>query len=78
LHTITVKLNLKNLSKKRVDYGFRINGIPKFYLEARPLKEEDIQNNAKYIIQAIDYVWMKSCFWAMLKNFETIAICNVD
>jgi hypothetical protein len=37
----------ETISKKRVDYGFRINGIPKFFLEAKSLKEENIQNNAK-------------------------------
>ncbi|MFG1545888.1 MAG: type I restriction endonuclease [Thermoplasmataceae archaeon] len=25
----------ETISKKRVDYGFRINGIPKFFLEAK-------------------------------------------
>ena len=28
----------EKISKKRVDYGFRINGIPKFFLEAKSLK----------------------------------------
>ena len=68
----------ETISKKRVDYGFRINGIPKFYLEAKSLKEEDIQSNAKYVTQAIDYAWMKSCSWAILSNFETIAVYNAD
>jgi type I restriction-modification system DNA methylase subunit len=68
----------ETISKKRVDYGFRINGIPKFYLEAKSLREEDIQNNAKYVLQAIDYAWMKSCSWAILTNFETIAVYNAD
>ena len=68
----------ETISKKRVDYGFRINGIPKFYLEAKSLKEEDIQSNAKYVTQAIDYAWMKSCSWAILTNFETIAVYNAD
>ena len=62
----------ETISKKRVDYGFRINGIPKFFLEAKSLKEEDIQGNSKYVTQAIDYAWMKSCSWAILTNFETI------
>ncbi|MHB1662740.1 MAG: Eco57I restriction-modification methylase domain-containing protein, partial [Thermoplasmataceae archaeon] len=35
----------EKISKKRVDYGFRINGIPKFFLEAKSLKEENIQTN---------------------------------
>lgn len=68
----------ETISKKRVDYGFRINGIPKFFLEAKSLKEENIQTNPKYITQAIDYSWMKSCSWAILTNFETIAIYNAD
>ncbi|MGC8622253.1 MAG: Eco57I restriction-modification methylase domain-containing protein, partial [Caldisphaera sp.] len=36
----------ETISKKRVDYGFRINGIPKFFLEAKSLKEENIQTNS--------------------------------
>ena len=68
----------ETISKKRVDYGFRINGIPKFFLEAKSLKEENIQTNPKYISQAIDYAWMKSCSWAILCNFETIAVFNAD
>jgi len=68
----------ETISKKRVDYGFRINSIPKFFLEAKSLKEENIQTNHKYITQAIDYAWMKSCSWAILTNFETIAVYNAD
>ncbi len=68
----------ETISKKRVDYGFRINGIPKFFLEAKSLKEENIQTNPKYVTQAIDYAWMKSCSWAILTNFETIAVYNAD
>ena len=30
----------EKISKKRVDYSFRINGIPKFFLEAKSLKED--------------------------------------
>ena len=68
----------ETISKKRVDYGFRINGIPKFFLEAKSLKEDNIQTNSKYVTQAIDYAWMKSCSWAILCNFETIAVYNAD
>ena len=68
----------ETISKRRVDYGFRINGIPKFFLEAKSLKEENIHNNRKYVTQAIDYAWMKSCSWAILTNFETIAVYNAD
>ena len=68
----------ETISKKRVDYGFRINGIPKFFLEAKSLKEDNIQTSSKYVTQAIDYAWMKSCSWAILCNFETIAVYNAD
>ncbi|MHB1440446.1 MAG: Eco57I restriction-modification methylase domain-containing protein [Cuniculiplasma sp.] len=68
----------ETISKKRVDYGFRINGIPKFFLEAKSLKEENIDTNPKYVAQAIDYAWMKSYSWAILTNFETIAVYNAD
>ena len=68
----------EKISKGRVDYGFRINSIPKFYLEAKSLREEFIQKNRKYVTQAIDYAWLKSCSWAILTNFETVAIINAD
>ena len=28
----------ETISKKRVDYGFRISGIPKFFVEAKSIK----------------------------------------
>jgi type I restriction-modification system DNA methylase subunit len=68
----------EKISKGRVDYGFRINDIPKFFLEAKSLKEENIHINGKHLSQAIDYAWFKSCSWAILTNFETIAIINAD
>jgi type I restriction-modification system DNA methylase subunit len=68
----------ENIAGKRSDYSFRINGIPKFFLEAKSLKEENIQGNSDYVKQAINYAWMKSCSWAILCNFETIAIYNAD
>ncbi len=67
----------ETISKKRVDYGFRIDSIPKFFLEAKSLKEEDIIN-LKYVQQAIDYAWMKSCNWAILTNFRTLIVYNAE
>jgi type I restriction-modification system DNA methylase subunit len=66
----------EKISKKRVDYGFRINGIQKFMLEAKKLKEDII--NTKYVEQAIDYSWNKGCTWAVLTNFESIIIFNAE
>src|SRR3989337_3121609 len=47
----------EKISKKRVDYGFRINGIPKFFLEAKSFKED--LDDRKFIEQAISYSWHK-------------------
>lgn len=66
----------EKISKKRVDYGFRINGIPKFFLEAKSFKED--LDDRKYIEQAINYSWHKGCTWAILTNFESIKIFNAE
>ena len=66
----------EKVSKRWVDYGFRINGIPKFFLEAKSLKED--LDNRKFIEQAIHYAWCKGCTWAILTNFETLKILNAE
>jgi len=66
----------EKVSKKRVDYGFRINGIPKFYLEAKSFRED--LDDRKFIDQAINYAWHKGCTWAILTNFESIKIFNAE
>src|SRR3972149_1396 len=66
----------ERVSKKRVDYGFRINGIPKFFLEAKSFKED--LDNRKFIDQAINYAWHKGCTWAVLTNFESVKIFNAE
>ncbi len=66
----------EKVSKKRVDYGFRINGIPKFFLEAKSLKE-DLEER-KFIEQAINYAWHKGCTWAVLTNFSYVRIYNAE
>ncbi len=65
------------VKNKRADYAFKIEGIPKFFLEAKSLKEEDIIN-LNYVEQAIDYAWMKSCTWAILTNFRTLVVYNAE
>lgn len=66
----------EKISKKRVDYGFRINGIPKFFLEAKSLKED--LDNPKFIEQAINYAWHKGCTWAVFTDFESVKIFNAE
>jgi len=40
----------EKISKGWVDYGFRINGVPKFFLEAKALRED--LDNQKFFEQA--------------------------
>ncbi len=68
--------NEEKISKGRVDYSFRINGIPKFFLEAKALKED--LDNIKFVEQAVNYSWHKGCTWAILTDFETIKIFNAE
>lgn len=68
----------ETISKKRVDYGFWLNETPKFYLEAKSLKESDIIFGRGYDKQAINYSWLRSCSWAVLTNFETLAVYNAE
>ncbi len=70
----------ENISGKRVDYGFRIDGIPKFFLEAKGL-DEDLEGSrmvkgrkVTYAEQAIDYAYYKGCNWAILTNFKEILV----
>jgi type I restriction-modification system DNA methylase subunit len=65
----------ENISKKRVDYGFRINGIPKFFLEAKAIKETLDIEHAK---QSVTYSWLKSTTWAVLTNFRQLDVYNAE
>lgn len=66
----------EKISKGRADYSFRINGIPKFFLEAKAIKVD--LNEQKYIEQAINYAWHKGCTWAVLTDFESVEIYNSE
>jgi len=66
----------ESISKGYVDYGFRINEIPKFFLEAKSLKKD--LDDPKFVGQAINYSWLKGCTWAVLTNFETERIFNAE
>src|SRR3989344_1466124 len=66
----------ETISKKRADYGFRINGAPQFYLEAKPLKAD--LENINYAYQVINYAWTMDCTWAVLTDFEGLKIYNAE
>jgi len=66
----------EKISKGWVDYGFRINDVPKFFLEAKALRED--LDNQKFFEQAVNYAYYKRCPWAVLTNFETVKILNAE
>jgi type I restriction-modification system DNA methylase subunit len=66
----------EKISKDRVDYSFRIDGIPKFFLEAKGLRTN--LDDPKFAEQAITYSWNKGCTWAVLTDFEAIKIFNAE
>jgi type I restriction-modification system DNA methylase subunit len=66
----------ENVIKKRVDYGFKINNIVKFFLEAKPLKAD--LDDEKLCRQAINYSWNKGIDWAILTDFESVKVFNAQ
>ncbi len=67
----------ETISKGRVDYSFRINGIPKFFLEAKALKAN--LDDPEFAEQAINYAWHKGCTWAVLTDFDQgVKIFNAE
>lgn len=64
----------EDITGKRVDYGFYLKGIIRFYLEAKPFKA-DIHRE-EYAEQAIRYAWNKGVTWAILTDFESIIVFN--
>lgn len=63
-------------SGKRVDYGFKIGGITKFFLEAKPFSSN--LNDPRWTEQAIWYAWHKSIPWVILSDFESIKVFNAE
>ena len=66
----------EKISKGWVDYGFRINDVPKFFLEAKGLREN--LDTLTFFQQAYSYAYYKKCSWAVLTNFEVIEIINAE
>ena len=66
----------EKISKGRVDYSFRIEGIPKLFLEAKSLRED--LDRKEFAEQAINYAWHKGATWAILTDFEGIKVFNAE
>lgn len=66
----------EKISKGRVDYAFRIDGIPKLFLEAKSLRED--LDRKEFAEQAINYAWHKGATWAILTDFEGVKVFNAE
>lgn len=64
-------------SNGRVDYAFKIGGISKFYLEAKPLRE-DLNQRPDWAKQVITYAENKGVTWAVLTNFKQLMVFNAE
>lgn len=74
--TLDEVTNEDKISKGRVDYAFRLNTIPKFFLEAKAMNKG--LDEAKDAAQAMNYSWHKGTSWAVLTDFKTLIIYNAE
>jgi hypothetical protein len=65
-----------HVSGGRADYAFKIDGVVRFYLEAKKL-EEDLYN-PEYAKQVITYAYNKGVPWAVLCNFARLQVFNAE
>jgi type I restriction-modification system DNA methylase subunit len=66
----------EKVSRGRVDYAFRLRGIPCFFLEAKAIPVD--LDEARWAVQAITYAYNKGVTWAVLTDFEGLKVFNVD
>ena len=66
----------EKVSRGRVDWAFRLRGVPVLYLEAkRPGTNLDDPAPAH---QAINYAYNKGVAWAILTDFESLRLYNAE
>jgi hypothetical protein len=63
-------------SSGRVDFAFKINGVARFYVEAKKLGAD--LNNPDFIKQAVTYSYGRGVTWAVLTNFAEIRLLNAQ
>jgi len=58
----------------RVDYAFKIGGVSRFYVEAKPLRDD--LNDPEWVKQALTYAYNKGVSWAVLTNLRSFQVFN--
>jgi len=66
----------EQVSRERVDYAFRLRGVPCFFLEAKAIPVD--LDEARWAVQAITYAYNKGVPWAVLTDFEGLKVFNAE
>jgi type I restriction-modification system DNA methylase subunit len=66
----------ERILRGRADYGFKIGGVTKFYVEAKPLSTNIWERER--LQQVIDYSYHKGVAWAVLTNFGRTLVLYAD
>ena len=66
----------EKVSRGSVDFAFRLDGIPRFFLETKRMSEG--LTKPDWVRQAIDYAWTKGVPWALLSDFEGLRVFNAE
>lgn len=66
----------EKVSRGFVDFAFRLNGVPRFFLETKRMSED--LTKPDWVRQTVDYAWIKGVTWALLSDFEGLRVFNAD
>jgi len=66
----------EQVSRGFVDFAFRIQGIPRFFLETKKIPAD--LDDPRWAQQAINYAWLKGVTWAVLTDFEGLKVFNAE
>jgi len=58
------------------DYAFLVDGVPRFFLETKPLGDDLFKE--EYAKQVITYAYNKGVTWAVLCNFAGLQVLNAE
>ena len=67
----------ERISRGFVDYGFKADNLPMFYLEAKGMNIQNMEQG-KWISQAVNYSWLKAVPWAVLTNFRVLKVLDAE
>lgn len=60
-----------------VDYSFRLEGVARFLVEAKPLRSE-LGTHPEWVRQAVSYAYNKGMPWVVLTNFRELRVYSAD